>query len=212
MRYNNCHIRLIEGCSISIDDGFCYFIVLNKKGMFDISISRKIFDHLKNVFSSNSNKKENFNYEIERKFLTFNLHFDLDKYKKVKINQFYLIKNENDSLRVRSFGNNYYLTIKIGKGVSRIEEEFEITREDFLILKEASISNVIEKNRYYIDIGNEKFAELDIFNGKFSGLTLIEVEFKTLDEANDFIPPFWFAHDVTNSKEYSNIEMAFKDV
>ena len=46
--------------------------------------------------------------------------------------------------------------------------------------------------------------ELDVFEGKFDGLLLAEVEFASEEEALGYIPPEWFGEDVSNSTKYHN--------
>jgi adenylate cyclase len=53
---------------------------------------------------------------------------------------------------------------------------------------------------------------LDIFEGVFSGLTLAEVEFESIEEANAYIPPSWFTKDVTMDAAYHNSNMSKKVV
>ena len=50
--------------------------------------------------------------------------------------------------------------------------------------------------------------ELDVFSGAYQGLILAEVEFPTLEEANQFIPPDWFSQDVTMTGEYQNSRLS----
>ena len=50
--------------------------------------------------------------------------------------------------------------------------------------------------------------EFDVFEGKFEGLMLAEVEFETEEEANAFVPPEWFGRDVTYSGEFQNSRLA----
>ena len=66
---------------------------------------------------------------------------------------------------------------------------------------------IIRKKRYMIPVGNYT-AELDLFEGDLDGIVLAEVEFPNVQEANSFIPPSWFAKDVTESGQYSNARMA----
>ena len=47
-------------------------------------------------------------------------------------------------------------------------------------------------------------AELDIFEGKFSGLKIVEVEFPDEEQANAFTAPDWFGTDVTFSNAFHN--------
>lgn len=63
---------------------------------------------------------------------------------------------------------------------------------------------MIEKTRYLIPLDNGLTAELDIFEGDLAPLCLVEVEFKSVDDANLFIAPDWFGTDVTQSGKYHN--------
>ena len=48
------------------------------------------------------------------------------------------------------------------------------------------------------------FGTVDIFEGKLAPLMLVEVEFNSVEDANNFLPPNWFGEDVTNSNKYHN--------
>ena len=37
---------------------------------------------------------------------------------------------------------------------------------------------------------------------------MAEVEFASIEEANAFLPPDWFGHDVTMDRRYHNVNMA----
>ena len=42
------------------------------------------------------------------------------------------------------------------------------------------------------------------FEGDLAPLTLVEVEFDSVDAANEFTAPDWFGEDVTESGKYHN--------
>ena len=50
--------------------------------------------------------------------------------------------------------------------------------------------------------------ELDVFEGRYQGLILAEVEFPTMEQAESFTPPSWFGPDVTLSGEYQNSRLS----
>ena len=54
--------------------------------------------------------------------------------------------------------------------------------------------------------------ELDVFDAPFEGLIIAEVEFPSIEEANSFIPPAWFAKDVTNDPAYHNSNLSKKRI
>ena len=47
-------------------------------------------------------------------------------------------------------------------------------------------------------------AELDIFEGKLSGLVFVEVEFESEEQAVCFQPPQWFGEEVSDQECFSN--------
>ena len=142
------------------------------------------------------------NTEIERKFLIKELPKNLEKYKKIEMTQGYL--NTNPVVRVRRENNDYFLTYKGSGLLSHSEYNLPLNEESFNHLLKKCDGIIISKTRYKIPIKNDLVAELDIFKGELVGLTLVEVEFKSIDEAKSFIPPSWFGEDVTSDKRYHN--------
>lgn len=146
--------------------------------------------------------------EIERKFKVNNIP-NLNNVKKVKIIQGYLNTDSEPTLRIRKYNDEYLLTYKYSKKDKEInicdEVELPITEECFNNLLTKIEGNIIEKTRYFI---NE--IELDIFEGKYEGLVLAEVEFKSVEEANKYNKPSWLGEDVTKDKNYRNSYLAKK--
>lgn len=205
----NSEIEVIDGLKlISNNNSFC-LIILNKKGSSSVAITEEIYKRfvcLKNLRENNDSKKE-----IERKFLIKDIPLDLKGCCSSKIEQFYLIRDDItfSSLRIRRVDNTYFLTFKSGKGVSRIEEEFEICNSDFVNCSSISISHKILKTRIKYPIDKGLVAEIDFFHGIYSGKIFVGVKFSSEEEANNFSSPSWFGKDVTNEKEFLNITMAF---
>lgn len=56
--------------------------------------------------------------------------------------------------------------------------------------------NRISKTRYYYPYKNQ-IAEIDVFSGKLKGLILVDFEFKSHQELDDFIMPDFCLADVT---------------
>jgi CYTH domain-containing protein len=79
-----------------------------------------------------------------------------------------------------------------------------LTREAYEHLLPKIDGLLIEKTRYLIPLENDLTAELDVFEGSLAPLTLVEVEFDSVEAANAFCPPNWFGEDVTNSGKYQN--------
>ena len=144
--------------------------------------------------------------EIERKFLVEQIP-DLTGVKSSKIVQGYI--SFSPETRIRKKDNTYYLTKKGEGTVAREEIEAKVSKDEGEAYFKRVISNLIEKTRYYIPLGKYT-AELDIYEGKFKGLVVVEVEFESIDMANAFVPPMWFGEDISNNIEYRNKILATK--
>ena len=141
--------------------------------------------------------------EIERKFLIKDLP-DLSKYDYVDIEQGYL--STEPVVRIRKKNDKYILTYKGSGKLAREEIEAALTAEAYQHLLEKIDGHPITKRRYIIPY--ELYTiELDIFEGHMLGLIMAEVEFPSIEEANSFTPPEWFATDVTDDERYHNSNM-----
>lgn len=140
--------------------------------------------------------------EIERKFLIKKLPDNLTSYKARKIEQAYLCTDP--VVRVRRDNDDYYLTYKSKGMLVREEYNLPLTKEAYGHLLAKADGNIITKTRYEIPEKDNLTIELDVFEGKFDGLLLAEVEFASEEEALCYIPPEWFGEDVSNSTKYHN--------
>ncbi|MBR3769920.1 MAG: CYTH domain-containing protein [Lachnospiraceae bacterium] len=144
--------------------------------------------------------------EIERKFLIHTLPENLDTYPHKEIEQGYI--NREPVVRIRRSDDKYILTCK-GQGLM-VREEFELplTKEAFEHMKPKTDGIFIQKTRYLIPYDQKHTIELDVFHGQLAPLVLAEVEFSSIDDANQFIPPAWFGEDVTNTPKYHNSNLS----
>ena len=140
--------------------------------------------------------------EIERKFLIKKLPDNLTSYKARKIEQAYLCTDP--VVRVRRDNDDYYLTYKSKGMIVREEYNLPLTKEAYGHLLAKADGKIITKTRYEIPEKDNLTIELDVFEGKFDGLLLAEVEFASEEEALGYIPPEWFGEDVSNSTKYHN--------
>lgn len=140
--------------------------------------------------------------EIERKFLIKKLPDNVTSYKARKIEQAYLCTDP--VVRVRRDNDDYYLTYKSKGMIVRDEYNLPLTKEAYGHLLAKADGNIITKTRYEIPEKDNLTIELDVFEGKFDGLLLAEVEFASEEEALGYIPPEWFGEDVSNSTKYHN--------
>lgn len=159
--------------------------------------------------------------EIERKFTIRHLPENLSAYTCLHMEQAYLCTDP--VVRIRRENDNYYLTYK-GKGLlAREEANLPLHAEGYAHLLTKADGLIIQKDRYLIpieapsfdmaalsDLGIHKIPdhlqlkiELDIFTSP-SGLVMAEVEFPSIELANAYQMPHWFAEDVTSNRAYHN--------
>ena len=146
--------------------------------------------------------------EIERKFLVNKIPENLENYEKIEIEQGYL--TNKPTIRIRKANEKYILTIKSKFGVSKNgsivnnEHELEITAKEYEHLKKKIDGRVLKKTRYIIPLDNGLKVELDIFKERLFGLVFAEVEFQSLEMADNFVKPDWLGRDVSDDKRYRN--------
>ena len=145
--------------------------------------------------------------EIERKFLVKDIP-DLSGISFSEIEQGYICTKP--VVRIRKRDDRYILTYK-GSGLMAHEEiEANISATDYENLSKKIDGHFITKRRYLIPY--DKYTiELDVFSGHMAGLVLAEVEFESVEEANCFQAPKWFAEDVTSDHRYHNNAMIFEN-
>lgn len=147
--------------------------------------------------------------EIERKFLVKALPKHLNQYSSHTIEQAYLCTDP--VVRIRRMDDTYILTYKGSGLMVREEYNLPLTEDGYLHLLKKADGNVLTKKRYLIPLSGSLKAELDIFEGKFDGLTLVEVEFPDEEAARAFCAPEWFGKEVTFSNAYHNSVLSTLD-
>ncbi|WP_026524897.1 CYTH domain-containing protein [Butyrivibrio sp. MB2005] len=172
--------------------------------------------------------------EIERKFTVKELPKDLEQYPVHIIEQGYL--SVVPAIRVRREDERFYMTYKshkdFGKAdggssvsgdIGKTEYNLPLDKDSYEHLVAKADGNVISKKRYIIPINKDAFdssddklqkvmdslkIELDVFEGKFEGRILAEVEFPDEETAAAYKPADWFDEDVTGDVRYSNAHMS----
>lgn len=149
------------------------------------------------------------NQEIEYKFLV-----DTEKWgtvakpKPKRIVQSYLQREKKNTVRVRIKDDKGFLTIKgITVGVTRTEFDYEIPVQDAEDMINEFQLPAIRKNRFEIAFKGHTW-EVDVFEGKLSGLILAEIELNSEDEA--FEIPDWATENVSDNPAYYNSELISK--
>lgn len=154
------------------------------------------------------------NKEIERKYFLDNIPDNVMIEKIMDIEQIYLYRDENTTVRIRKIQMNneieYIYTVKTngnietkGKLANKYEIESNISKENYEKLSLKKISNIINKKRIVIPIENNLKVEIDIYKDYLKGFLVAEVEFPNQKEANKFIKPKWIGKEV-GFKEFSN--------
>lgn len=146
--------------------------------------------------------------EIERKFLLKRLPDRLSQFPHEDIEQGYLaVERGRVQVRLRKKGNLCTLTYKRGNKGDREEREVTLSAEQFAALWPATEGRRLTKTRYDVPF-NPHTIEVDIYTGRHDGLVVAEVEFDDERSCRDFVPPDWFAEEVTGKSRYSNIVLA----
>ena len=173
--------------------------------------------------------------EIEKKFLTKEVPFDLSSFSCHEIEQGYL--NVNPAVRIRKEDESYYMTYKASKenydGIGKTEYNMALDRESYEHLRTKVDGNIITKKRYILPINEDGFdaeylaqrgelrkalesgdikIELDVFEGVFEGRILAEIEFPDEESAKNYHMADWFLEDVTGDHRYSNSQMSREQV
>lgn len=144
--------------------------------------------------------------EIERKFLVFKDLFTPESNSGIKIAQAYLSIRPESTVRVRISGDFAFLTIKNKNiGCERDEWEYQIPVSDAEdMMQKCDCLSKIEKIRYKVGAW-----EVDVFQGKHSGLILAEIELKSADEIIQ--KPDFIGREVTDDSRYYNSVIGSSD-
>jgi len=146
--------------------------------------------------------------EIERRFLVQPRKWS-DLGGGIVIRQGYLHASKQCSVRVRTFGERAYVTIKgATSGITRDEYEYEIPVADANeILGNLCENPPIEKTRYRIVFKGHTW-EVDEYAGANRGLTVAEVELKDAREQVEL--PDWIDREISGDPRYYNSNLSIK--
>ncbi len=146
--------------------------------------------------------------EIERKFLVHPRKWS-DVGAGLIIRQGYLYASKQSSVRVRTYGDKAYVTIKgATSDITRDEYEYEIPFNDANeMLVNLCEHPPIEKMRYRIMYKGHTW-EVDEFTGANQGLTVAEVELKDAKEQVEL--PDWIDREVSGDPRYFNSNLSIK--
>ncbi len=146
--------------------------------------------------------------EIERKFLVRSVPFSRRAVSGALIRQGYFpLADKRMEVRLRAKSSRYCLTVKAGRGRTRLEEEISLSRKRFETLWPLVRTASVVKRRYGIPYAGH-VVELDIYEGRHRGLMTAEVEFRSVREAEAFEPPPWVGREITGNGRYANESLA----
>ena len=141
--------------------------------------------------------------ELEYKYLVKDNSFLEMATESYAIVQGYLSRAKGRSVRVRTFGDKAYFTVKGPnmKGIGRDEYEYEIPVSDALELLKLCPPPVLQKTRY-IALHEGNRWEVDVFHGDLEGLVTAELEVPSADYEFS-LPPF-VGRDVSDDRRFRN--------
>jgi CYTH domain-containing protein len=88
-----------------------------------------------------------------------------------------------------------------------LEEEIEISDDQFDALWPATEGRQVSKQRFYVPL-DALTAEVDVYRGRLAGLITAEVEFESPAASEGFAPPPWFGDEITDDRRYANQALA----
>lgn len=140
--------------------------------------------------------------EIERKYLVRDDSYKANASERHVIRQGYLQREPSRTVRVRTFDDKGYITVKgITTGFTRAEYEYEIPFDDAVGMLSLCFGRVVSKVRHVVIHEGMKW-EVDEFKDDLSPLTLAEIELP--DEKCRFALPDFVAEEVTGDPRYYN--------
>ncbi|MFH1121646.1 MAG: CYTH domain-containing protein [Bacteroidota bacterium] len=146
--------------------------------------------------------------EIEHKFLVNSTVFR-SLAKPVRYRQGYLAVLPDKVIRVRTAGEEGYITVKVRvTNLTRQEYEYRIPLPDATkMLNEMCVGSIIEKVRYRI-LHKGFTWEVDEFLGENEGLVVAEIEVS--QEGEIFEKPDWIGEEVTGNPRYLNSNLSIR--
>ena len=163
--------------------------------------------------------------ELEKTYLVKKLPKNLKNCKFKEIIDIYIPKNsDHPKLRLRKHGAKFELTkkepVNEADASHQIEQTIILTKTEFDTLNQQLEGRRVRKIRYYYDY-NGRTAEFDVFQDELKGLVIVDFEFVTLNEKDNFQMPEFCLVDITQEvfiaggmicgKIYTDIENNLKE-
>ena len=136
------------------------------------------------------------NNEIERKFLVKKMPEVTGI--KVEDQERYFLELGETEKRITRIDDKYFYEEKgAGNGLSAEKTTGVISKEEFEKLKQIAIKTLVRKS--YV-LSKDPEISIKIYGGDYGGLVRAEFEFKTENEAKDFVPPEWVGREITETE------------
>lgn len=141
--------------------------------------------------------------ELEKTYLAKYIPRGLTHYECAEVIDIYIPADSmHPKLRIRKNGRKHEITKKQpvqGNDAShQMEQTIKITEEEFNALSNIA-GKRIHKVRYYYPY-NGRTAEIDVFQGSLEGLVLVDFEFTTTEDKDNFAMPDFCLADVTQEE------------
>lgn len=144
--------------------------------------------------------------EIERKFLIEAFPANLPLKQQLNVCQAYLSTEPEVRIRrTETAGKDmeYFLTIKSSGALVRREVEISICAEHFYVLAEMAPYSFIKKKLHIYELPNGLHLECSsVDEGSSFEFMYAEVEFSSVEEAENFIPCFNYVAEITHCTDY----------
>lgn len=149
--------------------------------------------------------------EIERKYLVDGDGWRDHVIRSRQIRQGYIATKNDTTVRAREYKTHGELALKgATEGVTRVEYEYNIAKEDAANIIDSFCRDwIVKKRRYRVKPGDWLW-EVDVFDGDNEGLILAEIELD--DEDESFEAPSWIGREVSSDSRFRNAELARKPI
>ena len=145
-------------------------------------------------------------YEIEHKYLVINDTYKEMAIGKVEIQQGYLNRNPDRTVRIRTMGDKGFLTVKSrNHGAKRLEFEYEIPIHDALEIIKLAEPGIVVKTRYFVPYEGLIW-EVDEFHDSLSGVIVAEMELP--DNDYSYPKPPFIGVEITGDPAYYNSNLS----
>ncbi|OYU47326.1 MAG: hypothetical protein CFE31_17580 [Rhizobiales bacterium PAR1] len=153
--------------------------------------------------------------EIERRFLAREVPSEFTNIEGRIVSDRYIPANADHCyLRIRRDGNNFQITKKILKQDGDLSQMREYTIPLSIVEYDALIclpSKAAVKRRFDHKVEGTKL-QIGVFEENLLGLIIVDAEFETVEDSKSFVPPSWFATEVTGDKRFAGGELCGKSI